>query len=78
MIQIRLLENKKAAAACECLGLPALGGYLVYEAMEDEIFDGFSAKAFYFIVADDDIMVGTIYYFHYGSNGLQLIGTMPY
>ena len=49
-----------------------------YEAMEDEIFDGFSAKAFYFIVADDDIMVGTIYYFHYGSNGLQLIGTMPY
>jgi hypothetical protein len=36
MIQIRLLENKKAAAACECLGLPVCGGYLVYEAMEGE------------------------------------------
>jgi hypothetical protein len=49
-----------------------------FDALEDEIFDGESAKAFYVIVASDDIMVGTIYYFLFGSNGLQLIGTMPY
>lgn len=49
-----------------------------YEALEDSIFNGISAKAFYVIVASADIMVGTIYYFQSASYGLQLVGTMPY
>jgi hypothetical protein len=46
--------------------------------LEDAIFDGISAKAFYVIIATQDITVGTIYYFRETSYGLQLLGTMPY
>lgn len=53
-------------------------GITPYDALEDEIFDGISAKAFYVLIAADDIMIGTIYYFRETSYGLQLLGTMPY
>jgi hypothetical protein len=49
-----------------------------YGMLEDEIFDGISAKAFYVIIASDGISIGTIYYFRETSYGLQLLGTMPY
>jgi len=49
-----------------------------YDLLEDAIFDGISAKAFYVIIATQDITVGTIYYFRETSYGLQLLGTMPY
>lgn len=53
-------------------------GITPYDALEDEIFDGISAKAFYVLIAADDIIIGTIYYFRETSYGLQLLGTMPY
>jgi hypothetical protein len=49
-----------------------------YDMLEDAIFDGISAKAFYVIIASQDISMGTIYYFRETSYGLQLLGTMPY
>jgi hypothetical protein len=49
-----------------------------YDALEDAIFDGISAKAFYVLVASSDITIGTIYYFQETSYGIQLIGTFPY
>lgn len=49
-----------------------------YKDLQWEIFDGVSAAAMYAIMASDDIMIGTIYYFAFTSYGLQLIGTMPY
>lgn len=49
-----------------------------YEDLEDAIFDGVSSKAFYVVVASSDIMIGTIYYFSFGTYGVQLIGSMPY
>lgn len=53
-------------------------GITPYDALEDEIFDGISAKALYVLIAADDITIGTIYYFRETSYGLQLLGTMPY
>lgn len=53
-------------------------GITPYDALEDEIFDGISAKAFYVLIAADDITIGTIYYFRETSYGLELLGTMPY
>jgi hypothetical protein len=53
-------------------------GITSYDDLEDEIFDGISAKAFYVLVAADDITIGTIYYFRETSYGFQLLGTMPY
>ncbi len=53
-------------------------GITPYELLEDAIFDGISAKAFYVLIAADDIMMGTIYYFRETSYGLELLGTMPY
>ena len=53
-------------------------GITPYDGLEDEIFDGISAKAFYVLIAADDITIGTIYYFRETSYGLQLLGTMPY
>jgi hypothetical protein len=49
-----------------------------YDLLDDAIFDGISAKAFYVLIAADDITIGTIYYFRETSYGLQLLGTMPY
>jgi hypothetical protein len=49
-----------------------------YDLLEDAIFDGISTKAFYVIIATQDISIGTIYYFRETSYGLQLLGTMPY
>jgi hypothetical protein len=49
-----------------------------FDQLQDEIFDDQKAKALYVLVASQDITIGTIYYFQFTSNGLQLIGTMPY
>lgn len=49
-----------------------------FDQLQDEIFDNQKAKALYVLVASQDITIGTIYYFQFASNGLQLIGTMPY
>jgi len=49
-----------------------------FDQLQDEILDDQKTKALYVLVASQDITIGTIYYFQFTSNGLQLIGTMPY
>lgn len=49
-----------------------------FDQLENEILDGINAKALYVLIASDDITIGTIYYFQFTFEGIQLIGTMPY
>jgi hypothetical protein len=49
-----------------------------FEALEDAIFNGVSAKAFYVVAASGSSIAGMVYYFVTTSYGLQLLGAETY